>query len=471
MPQRKPSKPVPVDDPEVSISAPDSTESLPEKVMLSDRKMLTASLEFSNPLVATSHDSTASLPTSSSDAQQSGLIVVGDSVKGGSLDELTRILFDPAPGVNINQYEVAYRLTYASFTNPTGLLHVLRAYYENPEQITAQSTSGQTAAVVRLRVCNFLQKWIQDAYRELTATHLKEIEEFSERVKSESPTVATKILQSLKKSAVAYRNLDVSPIFSDPPPMPIIPTKARFGILDVAPPEFARQLTLLEHALYRKISAVECLNKGWTLKDKESRSPNVLAMIHFFNRVSSWVTTQIVTQPDLKLRVQTIEHFITIGDTLRGMHNFNAVNEIVSGIGATSVRRLSKTWEKVAQEKAAAYAGLQELMNPQKNYANYRDAISKVLQPITPFVGTYLTDMVFIDEGNSDFLPDHPTFINFSKRQRYAAVIQQMMHYKQEPYNFLAIPMIQQFIENVQFLSEEERYQQSLKIEPKATTT
>ncbi|MDP2438567.1 MAG: RasGEF domain-containing protein, partial [archaeon] len=474
---------------DVIVTSPDLAAALPEMVFKSNRPSFVISTSLhgsllptkplppiptSNPSSTSATSPAAEDPSSSSPSpaaavpqpEEEGLVVTGDCVKGGSLFELTRILFDPPQGVNLHLYELSFRMTYASFSNPSEVLHLLKAFFDNPESIGNPALTGK---VVQVKICNFLQKWLQDTFRELQQEHIQFIEAFAEAAKPNLAATAAKILEALKRSANAYRNLDVVPTFSAPPPVPIIPTTGRFSILEVHPTELARQLTLIEHGLYRRIAPAECLNKAWTLKDKEERSPNVLKMIHFFNKISNMVASCIVTQPDLKLRVQTIEHFITLGETLRGLKNFNAINEIVSGLASAAVRRLNKTWEKVSHERQEVFKGLSQLMDPTKNYGAYRDAISKVVPPITPFVGTYLTDMVFIDEGNPDFLPEHKSFINFAKRQRYASVIQQLMSYKQEPYNFLAIPMIQSFLENSIVLSEEQRYQLSLKIEPRAS--
>lgn len=376
------------------------------------------------------------------------------------MDELTRSLFETPEGVDRFQYESAFRLTYASFTNPSELIHLLQFLYRESDNMASQPK------VFRIRICNFCQKWAHESFKDLRPQDVQDIEAFAQLVKSvDGDAPSAKILETLKKGPSSLA--ETTGLFTDPPPTPIMPATGRFTFLDLNPVELARQLTILEHGLYRRIRPFECLDKGWTLKDKELRSPNVLRMVRLFNRHSQWISTLILQQPDVKLRVQTIENIISCAEALRALNNFNAINELISGLGFSAVRRLNKTWEKVSKPKLQALEALREVMNPSRNYSNYRVAISQASPPITPFVGTYLTDLVFIDEGNPDFLREEPSFINFAKRQQCARVIEQMTNFQHSPYNLLSLQIIQTYLETVHVLSEDELYAESYKVEPR----
>ena len=65
---------------------------------------------------------------------------------------------------------------------------------------------------------------------------------------------------------------------------------------------------------FKMIKPLELFNQAWTKEDKKVTSPNVLWMINNFNRLSGWVTSEIVScTGSTKKRAQILKHFISIG--------------------------------------------------------------------------------------------------------------------------------------------------------------
>src|SRR3989338_1888587 len=65
----------------------------------------------------------------------SGIIISDGHIRGGTLDEPGGGVFDPPAEIDRNLYESAFRLTYASFTNPAELIHLLSTFYTEAETI------------------------------------------------------------------------------------------------------------------------------------------------------------------------------------------------------------------------------------------------------------------------------------------------------------------------------------------------
>ena len=61
---------------------------------------------------------------------------------------------------------------------------------------------------------------------------------------------------------------------------------------------------------------------------------------------------------------------------------------------------------------------LKELMSYRRNFGDYRGVIKTAKPPCIPFLGLYLTDLTFIEDGNKDFLANSE-FINFDKRSPF----------------------------------------------------
>lgn len=90
----------------------------------------------------------------------------------------------------------------------------------------------------------------------------------------------------------------------------------------------ARQLTVLEHGLFKQMYPKEFLNQKWSKPDRETTAPNVTKVIKRFNQMSFWVSncnlhsdssnfqnkvvSCIVCQPNLKPRVALVKRFVDI---------------------------------------------------------------------------------------------------------------------------------------------------------------
>jgi hypothetical protein len=82
--------------------------------------------------------------------------------------------------------------------------------------------------------------------------------------------------------------------------------------LDIDPQELARQITILDFILFSAIQPREFLGLGWMKEDKEARSPNIVKMTTWSNHIVSWLTTEIVSQRDLKSRVRIMDTIVAI---------------------------------------------------------------------------------------------------------------------------------------------------------------
>ncbi len=105
---------------------------------------------------------------------------------------------------------------------------------------------------------------------------------------------------------------------SDPPrPLCTVDNTAGLELGEVETLELARQITLMEFTLYRSIRPWECLGQAWTKKaSRDEKAPNIMAMIHRFNQVSRWVSTEILKHESLKKRTAVLERFIQIATVI-----------------------------------------------------------------------------------------------------------------------------------------------------------
>lgn len=111
---------------------------------------------------------------------------------------------------------------------------------------------------------------------------------------------------------------------------------------------------------------------------------------------------------------------------------------------------------------------LRQTMDTASNFAKYREALHSVNPPCVPFLGVYLTDLTFIEDGNPDLLKG-TSLINFDKRFKVATVIVEVQQYQSAQYCLQAVSEIEKYLMD-KFQSAQpinQLYDLSLKIEPR----
>lgn len=96
-----------------------------------------------------------------------------------------------------------------------------------------------------------------------------------------------------------------------PPPMPV-DDLSHFCVLDFPPLRIAQQLTYIDFHMFSSVRFSEFYHCGWSKKDCEARSPNLVRLIERFNKISQWIQTSIVRVRDLKKRAAVLARFIHI---------------------------------------------------------------------------------------------------------------------------------------------------------------
>lgn len=95
--------------------------------------------------------------------------------------------------------------------------------------------------------------------------------------------------------------------------------------------------------------------------------------------------------------------------------------------------------------------------------------MKKASLPALPFLGLFLTDLTFTDDGNSD-TRNNGKFINFDKYAKTARVITDLVRF-QAPYNLAEMLEIQehlfQSIDERPSMDSQQLYEHSLRLEPR----
>jgi son of sevenless-like protein len=289
-----------------------------------------------------------------------------------------------------------------------------------------------------------------------------------------TPATAKTLMKSVDERSrgndARSKHLVMTPNTNAPPP--ILPKHMRrLKFLDIDAVEFARQLTIIESRLYGRISPTECLNKTWRQKlqpGEADPAPNIKAFILHSNQLTNWVAQMILTQQDAKRRAVVIRHFVTIADKCRSLNNYATLTSILSALDSAPIHRLTRTWSGVPPKINGTLDSIRKLMASTKNFVEYREILHRSNPPCIPFLGVYLTDLTFIEDGIQSMIPK-TNLIHFAKRSKAAEVIRDIQQYQNMPYSLQPVPELQEYIlTNARSAGDvNEMYNLSLAIEPR----
>uniref|UniRef100_A0A8B9YDS5 Ras protein specific guanine nucleotide releasing factor 1 n=1 Tax=Bos mutus grunniens TaxID=30521 RepID=A0A8B9YDS5_BOSMU len=227
--------------------------------------------------------------------------------------------------------------------------------------------------------------------------------------------------------------------------------------------EIAEQLTLLDHLVFKKIPYEEFFGQG------------TYSLYFFFLsycmdlKISNLIASEIVRNEDINVRVSTIEKWVAVADICRCLHNYNAVLEITSSMNRSAIFRLKKTWLKVSKQTKALIDKLQKLVSSEGRFKNLREALKNCDPPCVPYLGMYLTDLAFIEEGTPNYTEDG--LVNFSKMRMISHIIREIRQFQQTAYKIEHQAKVTQYLLDQSFVMDEESlYESSLRIEPKLPT-
>ncbi|OZJ03382.1 hypothetical protein BZG36_04486 [Bifiguratus adelaidae] len=250
-----------------------------------------------------------------------------------------------------------------------------------------------------------------------------------------------------------------------------------------------QQMCLIERDALLDVGWEELIQVKWKTKKDTADSLStrssamdggVDALIQRFNLVVQWVSTEILCTYDVDQRARVIEKFIRIAQKCRKYSNFATLVQLLLGLQSPAVSRLKKTWACVNSRELRLLDELSEFTSPMKNWKHIRDTMTYVAEELgsssvdvssydtstgfaafrglsqkltktavkdiqgacIPFLGIYLSDLVFNSELPSylraKYASDMPTMdplklqclVNFRKHRITAGVIKRVLTFQ-----------------------------------------
>lgn len=425
-------------------------------------------------------------------------------ISGGTLPALIERLttHDCTPDAS---FVSTFYLTFRLFATPIEFAQALIDRFQYVGE------SQRTAGPVRLRVYNIFKGWLESHWRSdcdspalelivpfatrqlliVLPTAGKRLAALAEKVTAAEGPLVPRLVSSMGKTNTSIATY-VAP---DTPLPPANITKhqltllrnwkyngATISVLDFDPFELARQFTLKVSQIFCSILPEELLATEWT-KKTSSMAVNVRAMSRLSTDLANLVADSILQLEDPKKRAVVIKQWVKIATKCLKLENYDSLMAIICSLNSSTIQRLKRTWDQISSKTKTKLDALKEVVDVSRNYAVMRQRLHNTVPPCLPFVGTYLTDLTFVDVGNQTTrqlsLESDDTcvsVINFGKHMKTAKIISELQRF-QIPYRFTEVPELQTWMQDqlVRVRSSEQTnvqnyYRRSLLLEPRETT-
>ncbi len=197
-------------------------------------------------------------------------------------------------------------------------------------------------------------------------------------------------------------------------------------------------------------------------------------MISSYNHLAQCVATSIVLSGTVRRRVKMINHWLEIALALQQLQNYHSLSAIVSGLGNASVLRLRHTKEALSKKQQKIQSELSDLCSMSGSFKNLREAVNKGDPPKVPYIGIYLSDFVFIEDGNPNTVMrkrpssgEEVELIYMAKRQLFYKIVSTIQTWQLVPYNLVAVEQLQSFLADMQVMDDKQLFAESLLREPR----
>ncbi|XP_074147055.1 rap guanine nucleotide exchange factor 6 isoform X11 [Sminthopsis crassicaudata] len=310
------------------------------------------------------------------------------------------------------------------FSNPTDI----------PDQVIRVFKADQQSCYIIISKDTTAKEVVSHAVHEFSLTGAPETYSLCEvSVSSEGvikqrrlPDQFSKLADRIQLNGRYYlkNNMETETLCSDEDAQELL-RESQITLLQLSTIEVATQLSMRDFELFRNIEPTEYIDDLFKLNSKTGNT-HLKEFEAIINQETFWVATEILTESNQLKRMKMIKHFIKIALHCRECKNFNSMFAVISGLNLAPVARLRGTWEKLPSKYEKHFQDLQDLFDPSRNMAKYRNILSNqsMQPPIIPLFPIVKKDITFLHEGNDSKVDG---LVNFEKLRMIAKEIRQVV--------------------------------------------
>ncbi|XP_053156733.1 rap guanine nucleotide exchange factor 6 isoform X7 [Hemicordylus capensis] len=315
------------------------------------------------------------------------------------------------------------------FSNPSAV-----GFYYIPDQVIRVFKADQQSCYIIISKDTTAKEVVSHAVHEFNLTgapdtySLCEVSVSPEGVIKQRrlPDQFSKLADRIQLNGRYYlkNNMETETLCSDEDAQELL-RESQISLLQLSTIEVATQLSMRDFELFRNIEPTEYIDDLYKLESKTGNA-HLKQFEDVINQETFWVATEILSESNQLKRMKIIKHFIKIALHCRECKNFNSMFAVISGLNLAPVARLRGTWEKLPSKYEKHLRDLQDLFDPSRNMAKYRNILSSqsMQPPIIPLFPVVKKDITFLHEGNDSKVDG---LVNFEKLRMIAKEIRQVI--------------------------------------------
>ncbi|XP_029113481.1 rap guanine nucleotide exchange factor 6-like isoform X1 [Scleropages formosus] len=306
------------------------------------------------------------------------------------------------------------------FYNPDQVIRVFKADQQSCYILISKDTTAKE--VVSHVVTEFGLAEASEAYSlcEVSVSHEGVIKQ------RRLPDQLSKLADRIQLNGRYYlkNNAETETLCSDDDAQELL-RESQINLLQLSTIEVAAQLSIRDFELFRNIESTEYVDDLFKL-EPAAGDTHLRQFEDLINQETFWVATEILKEANTLKRMKTIKHFIKVALHCRECKNFNSMFAIISGLNLAPVARLRGTWEKLPNKYEKLFRDLQDLFDPSRNMAKYRNVLNaqNIQAPIIPLFPVLKKDLTFLHEGNDNSVEG---LVNFEKLRMIAQEIRNVV--------------------------------------------
>ncbi|KAL6072611.1 Son of sevenless 1 [Balamuthia mandrillaris] len=396
------------------------------------------------------------------------------------------LLLESAP---VPQFIIDYINTYPCFTSASTLLDVLSSKFKR--------AAGKDEALC-VRIANIVRTWVA-LNGSIFVTDRSMEQQLLQFLNTTMSQAGMSILATSIKDAFLLLKSEANKMEGYPsfPSLTFTPPNKDW-ILTATPVELARQLTLLQHALFKKITSNDLLgylrllnspSSSPTTSTNLSASTSALSssfmkakasfssstgnhntfgpthtlssltasrsattyfarMVQVAKALRGWVADEVNGNND-KCSVDVFHHLCLVAYECAELNNFMAVFDIMMGLQDglkdrfdefVKLCKLKGTLGDSSRKKSVGFTtiftSIGRLIDKNQNYLAYQTAVNRCFPPCIPWIETFRVQMEKLEKKPNETSQKH---INLEKHHKLSQLVEELRQYQRGMYDTIAL--------------------------------